>query len=282
MNRRLRHCLLTALAPALLAGCGPAAERPRPRRTPPPPAPERRRQPARRRLRRWRRRSPRRRPRGRRPRSGPRRRQQHCAPADQPPRPGGRHHEALRHRRRNDRRRLRRARLHLGCRDARRGPAPPTRDHRRAHADRGHRCRAVRRSARRRRQCRPGDTRPVDPRRRRGRRSARIPGHRAGAGTRRGNAAILGPSSTAAAHLLATFAAATGAPPATYAGPVVHAGLARRNDLAELNLARVPALSIECGNMRNAQDAALLADPAWRARAAQGIAVGVLAYLGRT
>jgi N-acetylmuramoyl-L-alanine amidase len=96
-----------------------------------------------------------------------------------------------------------------------------------------------------------------------------------------GNAAILGPSSTAAAHLLAAFASATGAPPATYAGPVVHAGLTRRNDLAELNLARVPALSIECGNMRNAQDAALLADPAWRARAAQGIAVGVLAYLGR-
>ncbi|MGZ4605596.1 MAG: N-acetylmuramoyl-L-alanine amidase [Blastococcus sp.] len=96
-----------------------------------------------------------------------------------------------------------------------------------------------------------------------------------------GNAGILGPSSTAAAHVLATFAAATGEPRATYAGPLVHPGLTRRNDVAELNLARVPALFIACGNMRNAQDAALLADPAWRARAAQGVANGVLAYLGR-
>jgi len=96
-----------------------------------------------------------------------------------------------------------------------------------------------------------------------------------------GNAAILGPSATAAADLLTAFAAATAEPRATYPGPLVHAGLTRRNDLAGLNLARVPALFIECGNMRNAQDAALLGDPAWRARAAQGVANGVLAYLGR-
>jgi len=96
-----------------------------------------------------------------------------------------------------------------------------------------------------------------------------------------GNAAILGPSATAAADLLTAFSAATAEPRATYPGPLVHAGLTRRNDLAGLNLARVPALFIECGNMRNAQDAALLADPAWRARAAQGVADGVLAYVGR-
>ena len=56
-------------------------------------------------------------------------------------------------------------------------------------------------------------------------------------------------------------------------------GLTRRDDLAGLNLARVPAVFIECANMRDPQDAAAVTDPAWRQRAAQGVTDGVLGYL---
>jgi N-acetylmuramoyl-L-alanine amidase len=94
-----------------------------------------------------------------------------------------------------------------------------------------------------------------------------------------GNGAILAPSHDAAAHLRTAFAAATGQPPATYPGGLVEPGLTRRDDLAGLNLARVPALFIECANMRDPDDAAHVTDPEWRQRAAQGITDGVLSYL---
>jgi N-acetylmuramoyl-L-alanine amidase len=95
----------------------------------------------------------------------------------------------------------------------------------------------------------------------------------------KGNAAILPASEKAATSLRSAFAAATGEAPATYPGALLQPGLTRRNDLAGLNLARVPAVFIECANMRNRNDAAALMDAAWRQRAAQGIADGVLSYL---
>jgi N-acetylmuramoyl-L-alanine amidase len=94
-----------------------------------------------------------------------------------------------------------------------------------------------------------------------------------------GNAGILEPSEQAAFNLLTAFSAATAEPMATYPGELVQPGLSRRNDLAGLNLARVPAVFIECGNMRNPDDGTAVADPNWRQRAAQGIADGVLMYL---
>jgi N-acetylmuramoyl-L-alanine amidase len=95
-----------------------------------------------------------------------------------------------------------------------------------------------------------------------------------------GNAGVLDPSATAAFALRTAFGAATGEPEATYPGALVSPGLTRRDDLAGLNLARVPAVFIECANLRNPLDAAAATDPAWRQRAAQGITDGVLAYLG--
>lgn len=56
-------------------------------------------------------------------------------------------------------------------------------------------------------------------------------------------------------------------------------GLARRHDLAGLNLSRVPVSFIECGNMRNAADAARMRSAAGRQRIAAGIAAGVEAFL---
>jgi N-acetylmuramoyl-L-alanine amidase len=94
-----------------------------------------------------------------------------------------------------------------------------------------------------------------------------------------GNAAVLAPSQDAALDLRTAFGAATGLAPATYPGGLVEPGLTRRDDLAGLDLARVPAVFIECANMRDPQDAAALTDPEWRQQAAQGIADGVRAFL---
>lgn len=58
-------------------------------------------------------------------------------------------------------------------------------------------------------------------------------------------------------------------------------GLDARPDLAGLNLNTVPAVYVECGNMRNPADAALMADPAGRDAIAAQLTAGVLAFLGR-
>ena len=96
----------------------------------------------------------------------------------------------------------------------------------------------------------------------------------------RGNSGVLAASGKAALDLRAAFAAATGEPPAAYPGALVEPGLTRRNDLAGLNLARVPAVFIECANMRNPTDAAEVTSAVWRQQAAQGIADGILTFVG--
>ena len=58
-------------------------------------------------------------------------------------------------------------------------------------------------------------------------------------------------------------------------------GVKFRDDLAGLNLSRVPKVFIECANMRNAADAALLTSPRWQAGAARAIATGLTAFLTR-
>ncbi len=90
------------------------------------------------------------------------------------------------------------------------------------------------------------------------------------------NAAILAPSTRLAGALRPAFGAATGLPLADYLG---RDGMTIRSDLGGLNLSRVPKVFLECGNMRNPTDAAALVDPAWRARAATGIADGLTAFL---
>jgi N-acetylmuramoyl-L-alanine amidase len=63
--------------------------------------------------------------------------------------------------------------------------------------------------------------------------------------------------------------------PANYVGVD---GLVERSDLGTLNRAGVPAVMIECGNMRRAADAALFESPDGRRRIAQGIAAAVAAW----
>ncbi|WP_031069415.1 N-acetylmuramoyl-L-alanine amidase [Streptomyces sp. NRRL S-118] len=90
-------------------------------------------------------------------------------------------------------------------------------------------------------------------------------------------AAIVGPSRALGEHIAARFAAATGSAPSNYVGGGT--GLDVRKDLGGLNLSTVPKVFVECGNMRDPKDAALLTDAAWRQKAASGIADGISTYL---
>lgn len=70
--------------------------------------------------------------------------------------------------------------------------------------------------------------------------------------------------------------AGAGVPTANYVGSE---GLDARNDLAGLNLTRVPAVLVELGNMRSAEEAPKLEDARYRARLAAALAAGLLDFL---
>jgi N-acetylmuramoyl-L-alanine amidase len=72
------------------------------------------------------------------------------------------------------------------------------------------------------------------------------------------------------------FLAATGEPVSDYSGS---GGITPRSDLGGLNLSTVPKVLVECANMANPTDAALMADPGWRQLAAQGLADGISGFL---
>ncbi|MGP4026470.1 N-acetylmuramoyl-L-alanine amidase [Actinomadura sp. 3N407] len=56
-------------------------------------------------------------------------------------------------------------------------------------------------------------------------------------------------------------------------------GRDRRNDLGGLNLSSVPKVFVECGNMRNKNDAAKLASASFRQRIAESLTEGLKTYL---
>ena len=58
-------------------------------------------------------------------------------------------------------------------------------------------------------------------------------------------------------------------------------GVILRDDLAGLNLTTVPKVLIECGNMRNATDAALLIRPSYQRVIAAALAAAIAAFLRR-
>ncbi|WP_435241082.1 N-acetylmuramoyl-L-alanine amidase [Streptomyces cucumeris] len=89
--------------------------------------------------------------------------------------------------------------------------------------------------------------------------------------------AITKPSRRLGERLLDAFAEETGSEPADYIGD--GSGLNVRGDLGGLNLSTVPKVFIECGNMRDAKDAAHLTDARWRERAARGVARGITDFL---
>ncbi|MGA4842311.1 N-acetylmuramoyl-L-alanine amidase [Streptomyces sp. G45] len=91
--------------------------------------------------------------------------------------------------------------------------------------------------------------------------------------------AIVGPSRDLGERVAGTFLAATGSAPSNYVGDGT--GLTVRRDLGGLNLSKVPKVFIECGNMRDPKDRALLTSPTWRQKAARGLSTGIGGFLAR-
>ncbi len=92
------------------------------------------------------------------------------------------------------------------------------------------------------------------------------------------NAKVIKSSDRFARVLRSAFASGTGMPISTYDGID---GLQPRDDLAGLNLTTVPKVLIECGNMRNATDAALLTSTSFQKKAAAAIGAAMIKFLGR-
>jgi N-acetylmuramoyl-L-alanine amidase len=69
---------------------------------------------------------------------------------------------------------------------------------------------------------------------------------------------------------------ASGIPPATYIG---QNGLYGRSDLTGLNLAQYPAILVECGNMKNPVDSALMESADGRQKYADALVRGVAGFL---
>lgn len=88
---------------------------------------------------------------------------------------------------------------------------------------------------------------------------------------------IVGPSRDLGTRIAGTFLRDTGEPASNYVGKGT--GLVTRSDLGGLNLSTVPKVFIECGNMRDSKDAALLTSGAWRQKAAQGMSDGIVSFL---
>jgi N-acetylmuramoyl-L-alanine amidase len=89
---------------------------------------------------------------------------------------------------------------------------------------------------------------------------------------------VIGPSGRLAVDIRNAYHRITGEPYSDYVGT---RGLDVRTDLGGLNLSTVPKVFIECGNMRNAADAARLTSPRFRERIAVALAAGFTAFLNR-
>nr|WP_209648124.1 N-acetylmuramoyl-L-alanine amidase [Kibdelosporangium banguiense] len=89
--------------------------------------------------------------------------------------------------------------------------------------------------------------------------------------------AAQGEPATKLAQTLRDVMASAGFATSTYIGTN---GLSPRNDLGGLNLSERPAVLVECGNMRNPDEAAAFASPAGRQRYADAITAGIIKYLG--
>jgi N-acetylmuramoyl-L-alanine amidase len=89
------------------------------------------------------------------------------------------------------------------------------------------------------------------------------------------NQAQAGPS-VQFARIMRDQLQASGIPPSNYIG---QDGLYGRSDLAGLNLAQYPSVLVECGNMKNPVDAALLESPEGRQKYAEALVRGVAGFL---
>ncbi|HWD64657.1 MAG TPA: N-acetylmuramoyl-L-alanine amidase [Solirubrobacteraceae bacterium] len=89
---------------------------------------------------------------------------------------------------------------------------------------------------------------------------------------------VIGASRRFARELRSRFESGTHMPVSTYDGVD---GLHPRNDLAGLNLTRVPKVLIECGNMRNSTDARRMVTARFQRRAGAAMAAAITQFLKR-
>jgi N-acetylmuramoyl-L-alanine amidase len=90
------------------------------------------------------------------------------------------------------------------------------------------------------------------------------------------NAAQAGPA-VQFAQVMRDQLAGSGFVPSTYVGSN---GLNPRADIAGLNLAQYPSILVECGNMKNPVDSALMKTPEGRQKYAEAVVRGIAGFLG--
>ena len=90
------------------------------------------------------------------------------------------------------------------------------------------------------------------------------------------NDKVINPSIRFARDVHAAMLRHTRMPISDYYG---HNGYITRNDLAGLNLTIMPKVLIECGNMNNAADAALLVRPGVQRSIAEGLSAAIVRFL---
>ena len=92
------------------------------------------------------------------------------------------------------------------------------------------------------------------------------------------NKHVIGSSARFGRDLRHAILAHTSMPTSTYDG---RNGINHRDDLAGLNLTRVPLVLIECGNMRNSTDARLLTSSRFQSRLARAFAAAITRFVTR-
>jgi N-acetylmuramoyl-L-alanine amidase len=90
------------------------------------------------------------------------------------------------------------------------------------------------------------------------------------------NDAVITSSERFGADVRQAFLSGTSMPESTYDGVD---GIADRDNLAGLNLTRVSEVLVECGNMRNATDAALLTTTAFQGSVARALEAAIIRFL---
>jgi N-acetylmuramoyl-L-alanine amidase len=90
------------------------------------------------------------------------------------------------------------------------------------------------------------------------------------------NDAVIGASQVLGQYVRSAFLTETPMPVSDYYGVD---GVVPRDDLGGLNLTTVPKVMVECGNMPNPTDAALLIDPGFQQQAAAAFAKAINAFL---
>jgi N-acetylmuramoyl-L-alanine amidase len=91
------------------------------------------------------------------------------------------------------------------------------------------------------------------------------------------NDAVIGSSQAFGTDVRTALLADTSMPESNYYGAD---GLISRDDLAGLNLTTVPKVLVECGNMPNPTDAAMLETPQFQQQLAQAFTAAIIDFLG--